>query len=156
MEERIKFDFKTNLVYNKYNEKKEKITMNVSLGALQATEPILSRVVSLKLPISLSYKVHGLLKIVQPEIDFYYQQLNAIIAEYAEKDEEGKYVTTNPQSIKIQEDKLPECQQKLNELNSISASNEFDVFTLDDLDKLSTAGFTLTPSEMEAFEIFIK
>lgn len=129
--------------------------MQILLGQLQATEALLSKLVGITLPVSLAYKVNKLAKLVQPEIEFYYQQLNAIISEYAERDSDGKFVTTGPQSIKIQEDKLSECEQKLDELGKISVATDVRLLTIDDLDKLSTAGFTLTPLEIEAFSIFI-
>ena len=129
--------------------------MAVTLNELKMSEPILNKLLQLSLPISLAYKVNKLVKLIQPELEFYNNQLNAILAECAVKTESGEYVYTSPNTIKIAEDRLDECQTQLNELNAVQSEFSIKIFSEENIITLENCGLTLTPLEVEIFSIFM-
>lgn len=103
------------------------------------------------MPISLAYKFNKLMNSVDKELDFFQEKLNAILEKYAERDEQGNYVQLTPNNIKIQEDKMDECQKELNELQSFEVEIPEIKFSLEELDCLE-----VTPQQLKSLMSFIE
>lgn len=72
------------------------------------------------LPIKVGYKLAKLAALCQKEMEIYQSQLNKIILEYGARDENDQLIQTdNGNGVKIKEDKIQECQEKLNELSTL-------------------------------------
>lgn len=81
---------------------------------------IYEKIKNTTLPIKVGYKLAKLAVQCQKEMDIYQSQLNKIIQEYGARDENGQLIQTeNGDGIKIKEDKIQECQEKLNELSTL-------------------------------------
>lgn len=106
---------------------------------------------SAEMPISLAYKFNKLMNSVDKELDFFQEKLNAILEKYAERDEQGNYVQLTPNNIKIQEDKMDECQKELNELQSFEVEIPEIKFSLEELDCLE-----VTPQQLKSLMSFIE
>lgn len=128
--------------------------MNPTLGELQNTQEVLSQLVDKPLPISISYRVNKLIKIVQVELDFYRSSFKTILDECAELDEKGGYIPTG-NGITIKPDKIDECQRRIEELNAIEVSTDVKLLTMADIDRLDASGLSLTFKEMNSFLIFV-
>ena len=126
----------------------------ITLGALQVAQPIVGRLMELSLPINLSYKVNKLVKLIQPELEFYQTSFRNIIEDCVERDAEGKYTPTQ-EGIIIKPEKQDECKKRLEELNNIEVSQNVQLFTIEDIEKFDSIGFKLTFREMDLFLIFV-
>lgn len=86
------------------------------------------------LPIKTVYKLTKFFEVVKKESEFYREELVKILNKYAERDEEGKVVLTNEgQSIKIQQEFLTECEEKLQELADLEVDNPNITFKIEEL-----------------------
>lgn len=110
--------------------------MEITMQEVLELQPIYQIVKSKILPMKTSYKLAQLFKIIQEKFDFYQTQINLIITEYGEKDENGEYVQTENDGIKIKPDKIVECQEKVNELSSLKIEVPNITFTFEELEPL--------------------
>lgn len=109
------------------------------------------RIKSCVLPIKISYKFSKLARAIEQEKNFYQSKVQEIIEEYGERDENGELkLTDNKTAFVIKEDKVLECQQKMNELSELEIDIEEIKFSIDDLE-----GLTLSPQEMDILIPFI-
>ena len=70
-------------------------------------------------------------------MDIYQSQLNKIILEYGARDENGQLIQTeNGDGIKIKEDKIQECQEKLNELSTLEIEINESPISIEALENL--------------------
>lgn len=89
------------------------------------------------LPIKVGYKLAKLAALCQKEMDIYQSQLNKIILEYGARDENGQLIQTeNGDGIKIKEDKIQECQEKLNELSTLEIEINESPISIEALENL--------------------
>lgn len=97
-----------------------------------------------QLPIRLAYKLNKLNELVSTESQFYQESIQKILAQYAEKDESGNFIT-NPDGtgILIQPEFIDICHKKINELQSIEFEVKDIKFTFEELEHLQ-----ITPSEL--------
>ena len=105
-----------------------------------------------KLPFKTAYKFAKLGEVIESELKFFQEKMQEIITTYSEKDENGHPVLTEDgASIKIQESKVAECQQEINELNNVEADIHDIYFTIEELESLS-----LTTQQVYALMPLIK
>lgn len=105
-----------------------------------------------KLPFKTAYKFAKLGEIIESELKFFQEKMQEIITTYSEKDENGDPVLTEDgASIKIQESKVAECQQEINELNNVEVDIHDIYFTIEELESLS-----LTTQQVYALMPLIK
>ena len=89
------------------------------------------------LPIKVGYKLAKLAALCQKEMDIYQSQLNKIIQEYGARDENGQLIQTeNGDGIKIKDDKIQECQEKLNELSTLEIEINESPISIEALENL--------------------
>lgn len=110
--------------------------MEITMQEVLELQPIYQIVKSKILPMKTSYKLAQLFKVIQEKFDFYQTQINLIITEYGEKDENGEYVQTENDGIKIKPDKIAECQEKVNELSGLKIEVPNITFTFEELEPL--------------------
>ena len=89
------------------------------------------------LPLRVSYKIAKAQIVITEEINFFKKQYANYLNLFAQKDENGEYITTASGGIKIIEGSEKECANKFKELEDL----EFDLpnfeFTLDELEGLN-------------------
>lgn len=110
--------------------------MEITMQEVLELQPIYQIVKSKILPMKTSYKLAQLFKVIQEKFDFYQTQINLIITEYGEKDENGEFVQTENDGIKIKSDKIVECQEKVNELSGLKIEVPNITFTFEELEPL--------------------
>lgn len=72
---------------------------------------------TLKLPLSIAYKLNKMNNEVEKEVEFYQDKFNEIIEKYAKIDENGNTVfSEDGTQIMIQDDKIVECNTAIEEL----------------------------------------
>lgn len=103
------------------------------------------------LPLKGAYKINKIRKAMEKEADFYSTKFQEIIDKYAKKDEEGNVVfSENGEQIIIQEDKIAECNQTLEELQKLEVEVENYNLTIEDLGE----NLECTPDELDALMPF--
>lgn len=110
--------------------------MKVKLIDVRDLSLLYNKIKNQKMPIKTAYKFNKLMEAVDKELSFFQEKLNKILDEYAEKDENGEYVYSTSDSIKIQDNKLQACQEELLALQSFEVEITSSVFDLDELDSL--------------------
>lgn len=103
-----------------------------------------------KLKPSLSYKIYKLCRFAEQEEQFYNEKRNAIIEEFAERDENG-FIINNDGMIKIIPDNIDDAQNAMNELNAINIDVPRIKFTLDELSEIK-----LSVHDIAALDGFIE
>lgn len=125
--------------------------MTLKMYQIIPFENFYTRIKSCVLPIKISYKLSKLARAIEQEKTFYQSKVQEIIEEYGERDENGELkLTDDKTAFVIKEDKVLECQQKMNELLELEIDIEEIKFSIDDLEDLK-----LSPQEMDALIPFI-
>ena len=105
--------------------------MKVKIYEVQQFNGIYDKIKDITLPIKLGYRLAKLAAQCQKEIDIYQSQLQKLIQEYGARDEKNELVPTEDgQGIKIKEDKIQECQEKINELISLDVEISGDLIPI--------------------------
>lgn len=117
---------------------------------LEARRVLLSHVDD-KVSGTLAYKIIKFAKSSDNEEEFYLSKLNALIAEYSEKDGEGNPVRVDGGNIKIKSDKIQECENAVSQLGETEVEVPSIMFTVDDLSELK-----LSAREAYALDGFIE
>lgn len=105
-----------------------------------------------KLPFKTAYTFAKLGETIEQELKFYYTKMNEVISEYSIKDADGNpELTPDGNSIKIDPDKLEECQKQLEELHNVEVDIGDITFTEEALEAL-----TLTTQQAFALMPLIK
>ena len=104
------------------------------LGELVKIRESLNNIQNLtKVKLRTSYNILKFMNESENDFQFYANHLQNIINEYGARDEDGKLKIEN-ESILVQEDKVKECQNKVDELENIEV-NEYKLkIFLEDLD----------------------
>ena len=103
----------------------KKITIDTAID-LEANEEAFS---SQTMPLKGAYKLNKIFHEIADLTDASKQQFNNLIIKYSEKDEEGNPVVLEDGSIKIQPDKIDECNEKIS--NLMNEEIEIDNYDLD-------------------------
>lgn len=96
------------------------------------------------------YKFLKILKIIEPEIDIYNEQMHLLIERFAEKDENNRIIS-DANGIKIDSARAAECQKQIDELNQMEISFYDIYFRLEEF-----TGLDLTLEDLLYLEPFIK
>lgn len=104
------------------------------------------------LPLKVAYKLNKLKKAVEAEGEFYSNKFQEIVDNYAKKDEEGNVVFSEDNSqIMIQDGKIEECNQALNDLQELTVEIDNCNLTIEDFGD----DVECTPEELEALMPFL-
>ena len=104
------------------------------------------------LPLKVAYKLNKLKKAVEAEGEFYTNKFQEIVDNYAKKDENGEVVFSEDGSqIMIQDGKIEECNQALNDLQELTVEIDNCNLTIDDFGD----DVECTPEELEALMPFL-
>ena len=130
--------------------------MIVKLGNLTQINNVINEYMSKPMKISGAYKLNKIKQISDTELMFYTDEFNKIIDLYVKRDEKGNaiFADDDPTKVLIQEDKVQECNEKLNELHNIDVN--FDDCYILTLDELNTSDVICTPEELQSLMPFIK
>lgn len=104
------------------------------------------------IPLKGAYKINKIKKTVEQEAEFYSTKFQEIVDKYAQKDEEGQVkFSEDGNQILIQEDKIAECNQALEDLQNMTVEIDNLNLTLADLgDNLQC-----TPEQLEVLMPFM-
>ena len=103
------------------------------------------------LPLKGAYKLNKIRKAVEKEGEFYTEKFQEIVDTYSRKDENGNIVFSDDgDRILIEEDKIDECNQKLEDLQNLEVQIENYDLKLEDLGE----DLECTPDELEALMPF--
>lgn len=104
-----------------------------------------------QMPVLTAYKFLKIYKQAKEDESFYFEKVREILQQYGELDEQGQLIPTSDGSgVKIQPSKQEECIQKLNELQEIESTIEFEPINLALL-----KDFSLTPADIEGIINFL-
>lgn len=103
------------------------------------------------IPLKGAYKINKIKKNVIKEAEFYSDKFQEIVDKYAKKDENGNpEFSEDGNQILIQDGKIQECNDALEELQSLEVEIENYDLTIDDLGE----GVEITPDKLEALMPF--
>lgn len=109
--------------------------MKAKIYEIKQFTEIYDKIKDTTLPIKLGYRLAKLAAQAQKEMEIYQSQLQKLILDYGARDENGELVhTEDGQGIKIKEDKLEECQEKINELSTLEIDLGVEPISLDMFD----------------------
>lgn len=116
--------------------------IRLSLRALLDAQPALQRLAADRLPIKLAYNVARLLKLIQPDIDEFVQQRNALVRQYglarAPLSEQERQ-THGAEVIEVTPEHLDAYRRDIDALTSVEVTIARAPLVLDDVDKISPA-----------------
>lgn len=111
--------------------------MKTTMSKILDLRDVYSKISSQVLPISTTYKLSKLFEAIKSEADFYTTNLDKVIAEYGLRDENGQYILTDDKKgVKIDTEKIPEVEAKLQELWNIEVELPDITFKLSELEKV--------------------
>ena len=111
--------------------------MKLKLYEIQKFLEVYNRIKDTTMPIKTGYKLAKISARCQKEMDIYQSQLNKIILEYGARDENDNLVhTEDGTGVKIKEDKISECQEKLNELSFLEVDIDEDPISINGLENI--------------------
>lgn len=104
----------------------------ISITDMYRTIQILS---NQKLPLKGAFRLNQIANAIKPHNEFYAEKFGKIIEQYAKRDENGQpQLDATKTNVLIQEDKIQECSEKLNELNNLEVELSDNLYiTLNDL-----------------------
>ena len=124
-----------------------KVTLNdVRLGANN-----LSTLLNETMNARTAFKITKISKALESEYAIFLDGQNKLVAKYAEMDENGQPVMLDSTSIKIQQDKIAECNRELQELLNTEVELNVPKLSLDEIDALQ-----LSPNMMNSLMPFIE
>ena len=101
--------------------------------------------------INTQYKFIKLSKVIKEESQYAVEQELLLFNAYGERDEKGQFITNEQGGVKIKQDCLAECLEKLTQLSKRTVQLPDLYFSIDELQELG-----LTLGELEILEPFIK
>ena len=105
-----------------------------------------------KLPLKVAYKLNKLKKAIEVEGEFYGSKFQEIVDTYAKKDENGQVVFSDDgNQIMIQDGKVEECNQALEDLQTLTVEIDNCNLTIDDFGD----DIQCTPEDLEALMPFL-
>ena len=105
-----------------------------------------------KLPLKVAYKLNKLKKAVEVEGEFYSNKFQEIVDTYAKKDDNGQIVFSDDgNQIMIQDGKIEECNQALEDLQTLTVEIDNCNLTIDDFGD----DIECTPEDLEALMPFL-
>lgn len=105
-----------------------------------------------KLPLKVAYKLNKLKKAIEVEGEFYSNKFQEIVDTYAKKDDNGNVVFSDDgNQIMIQDGKIEECNQALEDLQTLTVEIDNCNLTIDDFGE----DVECTPEDLEALMPFL-
>ena len=105
-----------------------------------------------KLPLKVAYKLNKLKKAIEVEGEFYSNKFQEIVDTYAKKDDNGNVVFSDDgNQIMIQDGKIEECNQALEDLQTLTVEIDNCNLTIDDFGE----NVECTPEDLEALMPFL-
>ena len=105
-----------------------------------------------KLPLKVAYKLNKLKKAIEVEGEFYSNKFQEIVDTYAKKDDNGQIVFSDDgNQIMIQDGKVEECNQALEDLQALTVEIDNCNLTIDDFGD----DIECTPEDLEALMPFL-
>lgn len=101
--------------------------------------------------INTQYKFIKLSKVIKEESQYAVEQELLLFNTYGERDEQGQFIANEQGGVKIKQDCLAECLEKLTQLSKRTVQLPDLYFSIDELQELG-----LTLGELEVLEPFIK
>ena len=101
--------------------------------------------------INTQYKFIKLSKVIKEESQYAVEQELLLFNAYGERDEKGQFIANEQGGVKIKQDCLAECLEKLTQLSKRTVQLPDLYFSIDELQELG-----LTLGELEILEPFIK
>lgn len=101
--------------------------------------------------INTQYKFILLKKEIEKDGEIIEEQFNLLFEKYAEKDENGKIISLKEKGIKIKDEYMQICLDKVTQISEQNITLPDIYFTLDELEELG-----LTLPELQVLEPFIK
>lgn len=106
----------------------------------------------LNLPLKAAYKITKIKRAVEDEYKFYSEKFQALVEEYARKDENGNIAFSEDGSqILIKDGMIEECNKALNDLQGLQVDIDNYNLTIDDLGD----DVTCTPEQLSAIMPFL-
>lgn len=125
--------------------------MTLQMNQILSFSQFHNTIQSAKLPIKTTYKLSRLAAAIEVESDFYREKFREILDTYCQKDEEGRIVSTEDGAgYKVIEEKLAECNNAINELQTIEVELPNITFDISEFD-----GVELSIRELEGIMPFI-
>lgn len=104
------------------------------------------------LPLKGAYKLNKIRKAVEKESEFYSEKFQEIVNTYAKKDEDGNVVfSEDGGQILIQDDKIVECNQALEDLQQLTIEIDNYNLSLEDLGE----DLECTPDQLDVLMPFM-
>lgn len=126
--------------------------MKIQLYQILEFSDFFTKVKTAKLSFKTSYRLATLATEIQKNIEFFQNQLNALVQEYSKKDESGYPIPTPDGSgVLLTEETMEEAQSRFSELHSLEVDLPDITFTIEEFETLE-----LTPEEIQAILPFIK
>ena len=105
-----------------------------------------------KLPLKVAYKLNKLKKAIEVEGEFYSNKFQEIVDTYAKKNDNGQIVFSDDgNQIMIQDGKVEECNQALEDLQALTVEIDNCNLTIDDFGD----DIECTPEDLEALMPFL-
>lgn len=103
------------------------------------------------IPLKGAYKINKIKKNVEKEAEFYREKFQEIVDKYAKKDDDGNpKFSEDGNQILIEDGMIEECNNALEELQSLEVEIENYDLTIEDLGE----GVEITPDKLEALMPF--
>ena len=125
--------------------------MKIKIGEVMEARTVFAKLVDEKMPLKTSYNIMKIINRLDQESSFFDKKMSEILEKCREKNEDGAYVFTDSNSIKIKEGREADARERLEELNSIEVELPDIKFNLEDFATLS-----LSPRELYAINNFIE
>lgn len=121
----------------------------MELNELLQARKILTNHINDKVCATLAYKMMKFLKSSDNEEEFYLKKIQEFIAEYAERDADGKPIADGS-NVKILQDKAEDCRKAIDDLGKTDVAEPIIKFNLNELSELK-----LSAKEMYVLDGFI-
>lgn len=121
----------------------------MELNELLQARKILANHINDKVCATLAYKMMKFLKSSDNEEEFYLKKIQEFIAEYAERDADGKPIVDGS-NVKILQDKAEDCRKAIDDLGKTDVAEPIIKFNLNELSELK-----LSAKEMYVLDGFI-
>ena len=98
---------------------------------------IYKKVKEIKVPVKTAYKFNKLCLELENSANFYNEELNKIIQQYADRDENGSIKNSPDGGIQIKEDQIAVAQKEIDTLWNLEIEKPSIRFAIDELDGLN-------------------
>ena len=112
---------------------------------------VIEEIKTKKFNINTQYKMLLIKKYIKEDSEVIEEQYQLLIEQYGEKDKNGLLIRTENGGIKIKQEYIEDCQQKIQDFNNLDITIPDITFSIDELEELN-----LSFEKLEYFMPFIK